>query len=116
MTTAPCVAVTARSTSSTSPSAMPASCIAAPAARITKVASGWRMSASLRSMRRTVESVPGEPKALDVRRAAGAAAASSRPARAPSSKSAGLVIHTVYRREAQRGSASTCSARRSPAS
>jgi hypothetical protein len=46
-------------------------------------------------MRRTVESVPGEPKALDVRRAAGAVAPTSRPARAPFSKSAELVIHTV---------------------
>ncbi len=87
MTTVPCVAVSARSTSRTSPSPMPASCIALPAARITKVASGWRMRASLRSTRRTVESAPGDPKALEVRRGAGSALAPSRPAGAPSSKS-----------------------------
>src|SRR6202012_5982001 len=44
----------------------------------------------------TVESVPGEPNALDVRRTAGAATEPARPTGAPSAMSSELFIYPVY--------------------
>jgi hypothetical protein len=58
--------------------------MAAPAARITNVASGCLINASFRSMRLTVESAPGEPKPAAVLRVSRGRAEGSLPTAAPS--------------------------------
>ena len=112
MTTCPCAGVMARSTSTISPSSMPASRMASPATRIRKVACGLRMRMSLRSSRVTPESSAGEPKPMATLARAGAGCGrGSRPTRTTLPGDGRLLdVHPVSRADA--GSISPLNAER----